>query len=77
MPKVSVKHKCGDNVNLGGVEGKVTAIFIRGRGRTYEFSYIDNSGNPTSINAQECELEVPAPKHLGFSPQGHKEQKNG
>jgi len=67
MAKVNVKYKCGDRVNLGGVEGKVTAIFIRGRGRSYEFSYVDKDGNPTSKQAEECELAVSESKCLGFS----------
>ncbi len=66
MAQISVKHKCGDNVSLSGIDGRVTAIFIRGRGRVYEFSYIDSDGNPKSCNVEECELEDSKPRPLGF-----------
>ena len=65
MAQISVKHKCGDKVSCSGVKGMVTAIFIRGRGRTYEFSYVNN-GNPTCVNAQGYELEPIEPTVLGF-----------
>ena len=64
--RVTVKYNCGDKVSCSGVEGKVTAIFIREKGRTYEFSYVDKEGNPTSCNTQECELEAHEGNSIGF-----------
>lgn len=66
MARVNVKYPCGKKVRCGGVEGMVTAIFIRGKGRSYEFSYIDNDGNPKSTQAEEFELENAEPKQIGF-----------
>lgn len=66
MARVNVKYPCGKKVCCQGVEGKITAVFIRGRGRTYEFSYVDKDGHPTSCNAEECELEVIDNKPIGF-----------
>lgn len=66
MAQVRVKYKCGQRVSCSGVSGRVTGITIRGRGRAYEFSYIDNNGNPSCVNAQECELALFEPKPLGF-----------
>ena len=65
MAQISVKYKCGDDVSCYGVNGKVTAIFVRGRGRTYEFSYLNN-GSPACVNAQDYELEAVEPTVLGF-----------
>lgn len=67
MAKLSVKYKCGDKVDCAGIGGKVTAIFIRGRGRAYEFSYLNNDGNPSCVTAQECELTDSKPRKLGFN----------
>ena len=69
MAQISVKHKCGAKVSCNGVEGMVTAIFIRGRGRTYEFSYV-NGGNPACVNTQDYELESIEPTVLGFKGEG-------
>lgn len=66
MARVSVKYPCGKKVLCGGVPGMVTAIFIRGKGRGYEFSYIDSDGNPKSCTAEECELESVESNPLGF-----------
>ncbi len=67
MANISVKYQQGDKVRtkLGGVEGIITAIFIRGEGRTYEFSYIDN-GTPSCTNVQELEIEPSKEGKLGF-----------
>jgi hypothetical protein len=65
MPKITTKYKCGDKVNLNGIHGKITAVFIRGKGRAYEFSYI-NQGDPKACNVEECELSLEKPKKLGF-----------
>jgi hypothetical protein len=59
MAQVTVKYKCGDKVRTkhkNPTEGVVTAIFLRGRGRAYEFSYTGENG-PDSRICQECELE--------------------
>lgn len=66
MARVNVKYPCGKKVRCGGVEGIVTAIHIRGRGRSYEFSYVDNNGDPKSCNTEECELEPAKTNSLGF-----------
>jgi len=66
MARVNVKYPCGKKVLCGGVEGMITAVFIRGRGRSYEFSYVNGDGSPTSCQAEECELESVKSNHLGF-----------
>ena len=66
MARINVKYSCGKKVTCSGVEGRVTAIFIRGRGRSYEFSYVDTDGNPKSCQAEECELEPFKSNDLGF-----------
>lgn len=66
MARVNVKYSCKTKVTCGGVEGMVTAIFIRGKGRSYEFSYTDSDGNPKSCQAEECELESNETNQLGF-----------
>jgi len=53
-------------VVCGGVEGMVTAIFIRGKGRTYEFSYTTTEGDPKSVTAEEFELKPVKPNQIGF-----------
>ena len=71
MARVSIKYPCGKKVSCGGVEGMVTAVFIRGRGRAYEFSYINNDGDPKSVNAEEIELKPSEIKPLGFGRKGN------
>jgi len=66
MAQISVKYKCGSRVACENVSGKVTAIFIRGKGRAYEFSYVDTSGNPTSCTVEETEIEPIVDRKLGF-----------
>jgi len=44
----------------------VTAIFIRGKGRTYEFSYTTTEGDPKSVTAEEFELKPVKPNQIGF-----------
>ncbi len=66
MAQITTKYKCGDNVLCNGRDGMITAIFIRGRGRSYEFSFADNNGNPTCVNAQEFELTKIEQNPLGF-----------
>jgi len=57
MAKISVKYPIGTKVTtFDGVKGMVTAIFIRGKNRTYEFSYTDTNSNPTSNNMEEVEI---------------------
>ena len=77
MAQVSIKYKCGEKVFCSGVPGKITGITIRGKGRMYEFSYLDNNGNPACVNTQECELESFKPKPLGFEPNDKMSQKRG
>ena len=66
MAKITTKYKCGDEVSCTGKDGMVTAIFIRGEGRTYQFSYADNNGNPTCVTAEEFELTPIESNSFGF-----------
>ncbi len=66
MPQIEVKYKIGDDVSCGGIQGKATALYIRGSGTAYEFSYVDNNGNPTSCNVEECSLEAIESQSIGF-----------
>ena len=67
MARVSVKYPCGSKVQVGQIVGTITAVFIRGRGRSYEFSYI-NDGTPTCVNCEEIELSPTQkePDYIGF-----------
>ncbi len=58
MARVNVKYPCGTEVmtKQGDVPGMVTAVFIRGKGRTYEFSYTKD-GTPTCCTVEEIEIE--------------------
>lgn len=70
MARVNVKYPIGSRVHSvheGGIDGVITAVFIRGRNRAYEFSYVNNDGNPTSVNMEEIELEpIDQSKAVGF-----------
>ncbi len=66
MARINIKFSCGEKVSCGGVPGIVTALFIRGKGRSYEFSYVDHNGNPTCVTAQECELKSESLAKSGF-----------
>ena len=66
MARINVKYPCKTKVNCGGIEGIVTAVFIRGKGRAYEFSYIGKDGDPKCVTTEECELEMSQTKPLGF-----------
>ena len=71
MARIYVKYPNGTKVKTlhkDGIEGIITANFIRGRGRTYEFSYINKDGDPTSVNVEEAEIEIckKDEKKLGF-----------
>lgn len=62
MARISVKYPIGTKVITAygnGSEGIITAIFVRGKGRSYEYSYIDVEGNPTSRTVEEVEI-IPA-----------------
>lgn len=67
MARISVKYPVGSKVSVGPTEGMVTGIFIRGRGRAYEFSYVDCNGDPKSATAEEVELRPLCKGSLGFS----------
>ncbi len=66
MARITTKYSCGDRVNCKGIPGQVTAIFIRGRGRAYEFSYVNHDGEPKAVNAEECELSTGEPEKMGY-----------
>jgi len=66
MARKTVKFDIGDDVYCHGeIPGKVTAIHIRGKSTSYEFSYL-NDGEPKSVNAEEVELEPLVEGKLGF-----------
>lgn len=66
MARITTKYTCGDKVNCKGVSGQVTAIFIRGKGRAYEFSYVNKDGELKAVGAEECELSIDEPKRMGY-----------
>ena len=71
MAQILVKYPCGTEVKTtheNGIKGIITAVFIRGRGRAYEFSYVSSEGTPTSVNVEEAEIEFLKKdnKKLGF-----------
>lgn len=67
MARISVKYPIGSEVfHKGGVGGIVTAIFIRGRGRAYEMSYVNKDGNPTSVTVEEIEIGSHKSSPIGF-----------
>lgn len=65
MAKYTVKYPIGSKVSSQGVDGIITAVHIRGRGRSYEFSF-PKDGVPTAINVEECEIEANSDKKIGF-----------
>lgn len=67
MARVNVKYPIGSKVctKMCGIPGIVTAVFIRGRNRAYEFSYIDD-GKPTSCTVEEVEIQTDDIRPLGF-----------
>ena len=66
MARINVKYPCGSKVSCYGVEGMVTAVFIRGRGRAYEFSYVGRDGDLKNVTTEEIELSKTEASPLGF-----------
>ena len=66
MPEITVKYEHGQCVACHGIEGMITAIFIRGKNTCYEFSYVDSDGNPRGVNLDECELTSSDIHKMGF-----------
>lgn len=66
MEQVTTKFSYGQDVCCNWIKGKVTAIFIRGKGISYEFSYIDKDDNPASCCREECELKEIKIEKMGF-----------
>ena len=67
MGRITTKFRCGDKVQVGSTPGMITAIIVRGKGRSYEFSYENDTG-PTCINAQDFEIALlDDDKKLGFT----------
>lgn len=70
MARISIKYPIGTRVTTNhknATEGIITAIFIRGRNRAYEFSYTNNTGDPASCNVEEAEIALlENRKPLGF-----------
>lgn len=72
MARISVKYPIGTKVKtFQGIEGIITAVFIRGKNhRCYEFSYT-HDGNPTSNTVEEIEIEPSRQENrLGFNKTG-------
>ncbi len=68
MARISVKYPIGTKVTMHGkVDGIVTAIFIRGKNKAYECSYIDSNGNPTSNTLESCEINKDGSGKIGFT----------
>ncbi len=68
MSQVSIKYKCGTRVRIDHYKptmGVVTAVFIRGRGRSYEVSYTGENG-PTITICEEVELAPCKQGKFGF-----------
>lgn len=69
MAQVSIKYRCGDKVQTKHsppTEGIVSAIFIRGRGRSYEIGYASEHG-PASVICTEEEIEsAEEPGKIGY-----------
>ena len=67
MARITVKYPIGKDVeHFSGVQGRVTAIFIRGSQKTYEMSYLSGD-NPTCVTVEECELKSIQGKDFGFN----------
>ncbi len=67
MANKIVKYDIGQEVTCQGkILGIVTAIFIRGKNTAYEFSYLDNNGNPASTACEEVELSTEDEQVIGF-----------
>ena len=67
------KYRIGDNVrHFTGIHGRVTAVFTRGWGSAYEFTYLKDGTEPTCCTCEECELEeLPDGKAMiGFRQRG-------
>ena len=71
--KIESKFGISEKVtHFSGVKGMITAIFIRGDNRAYEFSYVESDGMLARANMQECELAKPNGNSLGFKGNGRK-----
>lgn len=60
MAQIRVKYPNGTKVQTRykpHCEGIVTAVFIRGKGRAYEFSHAID-GKPECCTVEECEIEL-------------------
>lgn len=83
MVQIKVKYKPGQKVQTvyePHCKGVITAVIIRGKGRTYEFGHC-HKGEPVCHVVQECEIEPQAEGDtLGFRGNVHKKdltQNNG
>lgn len=59
MARISVKYKPGTRVQTvckPHLEGVVTAVIVRGKGRSYELGHC-REGEPVCHIVQECELQ--------------------
>lgn len=66
MANVETKYDYGQRVSCHGLPGMITAIFIRGTGVSYEFSYLGSDSDPKASAVAECELSVLDDTNVGF-----------
>ncbi len=65
MARYTTKYGIGEQVQVYGKPGLITAVHIRKGHRAYEFSYTDN-GTPTSCNCEEVEIATCSDTPIGF-----------
>ena len=65
MARYSTKYGCGDNVNVYGIPGKVTAVHIRGKQHSYSIGYVDK-GSPAEVHCEEIEVARSDEVGIGF-----------
>ena len=65
MSRYSTKYGCGDNVSVYGIPGRITAIHIRGKNRSYSVGYVDD-GSPSEVHCDEIEIERGVGAGIGF-----------
>ena len=65
MAKYNTKFKIGENVDVYGIPGKITAIHIRGSSRSYSIGYVKD-GEIIETCCVEVEIEHSSKSKLGF-----------
>ncbi len=69
MARYTTKYGIGQNVEVQGIPGQITAVTLRKGHRAYEFSYVKDGG-PTSCMCEEVEISNGNNNSLGFKRQG-------